>query len=286
MSRVRPHRMLAVVARWSVGVALVTWRYLWETTPLHRVETQGDEADYPPPLPHDSVDERVLLVPDGYGRLFHRVFRVRIAAADLDATEVIHRVVRDLKSFVPTEVVDVHTGEVGAHGLEVGDDLLIEMPGPWNGPVKVVYRDASVLRLATLRGHLEVGQVQFHARPEGQLLTFEIELWARTVDRLVHLLYARLGLAKEVQLNMWVRFCLAVVRASGGRLVDGVHIVTRWVEPTQDTAVHETSAASVGRQRPGERIGVRLATLAVSRLARPGPRRFVGGPPRSRRAGP
>jgi hypothetical protein len=246
MSRARPSRMLAIVARWSVGVGLVTWRYLWETTPLHRVEGQGDETDYPPPLPHDVVDDRVLLLPDGYGRLFHRMFRVRIAAADLDAADVIHRVVRDLKSFVPTEVVDVHTGKVGAHGLEVGDDLLIEMPGPWNGPVKVVYRDASVLRLATLRGHLEVGQVQFHARPEAQLLVFEIELWARTIDRLVHLLYARLGLAKEVQLNMWVRVCQAVVRASGGRLVDGVHIITHWVEPTRETGVRHTSADDVG----------------------------------------
>ncbi len=29
---------------------------------------------------------------------------------------------------------------------------------------------------------------------------------------------------------MWVRFCLAAVATSGGRLVDGVHISTRRLE--------------------------------------------------------
>jgi hypothetical protein len=142
-------------------------------------------------------------------------------------------------------VVDVHTGDVGAYELEVDDDLVIEVPRPWNGPVKVVHRDAGVLRLATLRGHLEVGQVQFHARPDDRLLVFEIELWARTVDRLVRLLYTRLGLAKEVQLN--------------GRLVDGVHIVTRWTEPTPRDHGTRDVRRTGGERRTKTRIAEVLA---------------------------
>ncbi|GAA0909895.1 DUF1990 domain-containing protein [Streptomyces thermoalcalitolerans] len=232
MPEPRCPRVLAVLGRWLLGTVLVTWRYLWETTPLHRGgECRGDERDRPPPLSPDVVDDRVQQPEDGCGPLYHRLFRVNIAAAGLEADQLIAWVCRDFKHFVPTEVVDIHTGELRGHGLDVGDELLVEMPGPWNGPVRVVHRDAHSLRLATLRGHMEAGQVQFHARRDGGLLVFEIELWACPGSRLVHLLYSHLRLAKEIQLNMWVRFCLSAVKASGGRLVDGVHISTRCLDP-------------------------------------------------------
>jgi hypothetical protein len=241
MSRTR--RVLTVIARWLLGTALVSWRYLWETTPLHRAESRGDETDRPPRLPSGVVDDRVQPARDGYGPMFHRRFRVRITRASLDAERLLARVLRDFKHFVPSEVVDIRSGEIGAGGLDVGDELVVEMPGPWNGPVRVVHRDATSLRLVTLRGHLEAGQVQFAARAEGDLLVFEIELWARASSRLVHVLYSQLRLAKEVQLNMWVRFCLAAVTTSGGRLVDGVHICTHRLDSTRDAAVGAASSA-------------------------------------------
>lgn len=226
-------RTFAVVARWLLGTVVVTWRYLWATTPLHRGgDDEGDEGDRPPPLPADAIDDRVQQAEDGYGLLCHRLFRVRIRAADVDAAQLVERVCRDFKRFVPSEVVDVRSGELRDRGLSFEDELVVEMPGPWNGPVRVVHRDADRLHLATLRGHLEAGQVQFRAREADDLLVFEIELWARAANRVVHLLYAHLRLAKEIQLNMWVRFCLAAVAASGGQLVDGVHISTRWLDPS------------------------------------------------------
>ncbi|KUJ42905.1 hypothetical protein ACZ90_67600 [Streptomyces albus subsp. albus] len=247
MSRSHRSRVLAVVARWLLGTVLVTWRYLWETTPLHRGgECAGDEGDYPPRLPLDAVDDRVQLMEDGCGPVFHRRFQVRIAAAGLGAGELMDRVCQDFKHFPPPEVVGIRTGELGTSGLDVGDELLVEMPGPWDGPVRVVHRDATSLRLATLRDHMEAGQVQFRARDDGDLLVFEIELWARAGSRLVHLLYSRLRLAKEIQLNMWVRFCLSAVSTSGGRLLDGVHISTRSLDVTGGPAVH-TACSTGGR---------------------------------------
>jgi hypothetical protein len=225
-------RVFGVLGRWLLGTALVTWRYLWSTTPLHRGDdAEGDDGDRPPRLPAELVDDRLQQAEDGYGLLCHRLFRVRISGADIDAERLVDRVCRDFKHFVPAEVVDVRTGELPDRGLGVADELVVEMPGPWDGPVRVVHRDAGRLQLATLRGHLEAGQVQFRAREDDGLLVFEIELWARAANRLVHLLYARLRLAKEIQLNMWVRFCLSAVTTSGGRLVDGVHISTRWLDP-------------------------------------------------------
>ncbi|WP_157597028.1 DUF1990 family protein [Saccharomonospora saliphila] len=248
----RPRRVLTVVGRWLLGTVVVTWRYLWETTPLHRGECQGNEIrDRPPPIAPEALDDRVQRDSDGYGCLFHRRFHVRIAGAELDATRLMSRVARDFKHFVPTEVVDVHADNTRSRAPAVGDELLVEMPGPWNGPVRVAWCDDTTLCLITLHGHLEAGQVVFRARDEGDLLVFEIELWARPCSRLVDVLYARLRLAKEVQLNMWVRFCLAAVETSGGRLVDGVHISTRWLDRGDDAVdpAAPAVASAAGRRR-------------------------------------
>ncbi|MYQ96621.1 DUF1990 family protein [Streptomyces sp. SID4946] len=232
MSRPPCPRALTVLARWLLGTMLVTWRYLWQTTPLHRTDVrEEDERIRPPRLPGAAAGDTVQRAEDGHGPLFHRVFRVRIAEADIDGPRLLEHVCRHFEHFVPSEVVGIRAGELRAQGLDVADELLVEVPGPWNGPVRVVRRDRESLHLVTLRGHMEAGQVQFRAHTDGDLLVFEIELWARAATRLVHVLYSHLRVAKEIQLNMWVRFCLSAVKISGGRLVDGVHIHTRRLSP-------------------------------------------------------
>jgi hypothetical protein len=43
------------------------------------------------------------------------------------------------------------------------------------------------------------------------------------------LLYNRLRLAKEIQLNMWSHFCVRTAALAGGRPQGGITIRTRWV---------------------------------------------------------
>ena len=45
-----------------------------------------------------------------------------------------------------------------------------------------------------------------------------------------HLLYNKLLLAKEIQLNLWAETCLGVARNSGGTLRGGVRVHTRRVD--------------------------------------------------------
>jgi hypothetical protein len=45
---------LGIVLRWPVGIALVSWRYMWRTTPLHRSEEVGSSADLPGPPDEDD----------------------------------------------------------------------------------------------------------------------------------------------------------------------------------------------------------------------------------------
>jgi hypothetical protein len=219
----------SLLLRWLVGMGLVSWRYLWMTTPLHRAEVREDAPRLPPEVPAGVMTEGMQPWQQGVGPMYHRVFRVRIADAQVAASGLMQIVTSDLGRLVPREVVSVHEGEAAGRRLMVGDDIVVDMPGPWNGPVRVVLVDDTRLRLATLDGHLEAGQIEFRARAadsDDTPLLFEVETWARPADRRVHLLYASLRLAKEIQLNMWVRFCLAAVRTAGGRAVDGVGIRT------------------------------------------------------------
>ncbi|MGH3912726.1 MAG: DUF1990 family protein [Pseudonocardiaceae bacterium] len=223
-------RWLAILARWTWGVALISWRYLWAVTPLHRSVETGDATDLPPPLADQLVDHRSQLLADGHGPLFRRLFAVEIEDAFLTATELISRIAADFNRAVPSEATAVERISGVPGELVVGDEVVVRIPGPWDGPVRVVHRSETSFRLATLTGHLEAGQIEFRARPSGSTLKFEIEAWARPSNRIVDLLYSRLQLAKEIQLNMWVRFCLAVAELAGGRPRDGVTIRTRVVD--------------------------------------------------------
>lgn len=94
------------------------------------------------------------------------------------------------------------------------------MPGPWDGPVRVVATGDRSFRLATLQGHLEAGQIEFRV-DDGDLMQFEIESWARNADRLADLLYHRIRMAKEVQLHMWISFLEGAAKLAGGRMTGG-----------------------------------------------------------------
>lgn len=248
MSPYPPPHPTTVVARWVFGTALISWRYVWQTTPLHRQEQEGTVADDAPPhLPPDLDDDGLVLADDGVGPMFHRRFRIHIAEARLTDHELITQVVRDFKRFVPTEVVDIEGSRIQGEHLQVGDKLVVRMPGPWDGPVKVVHVDQTSLRLATLRGHLEAGQVQFRSWQHGDALSFEVEAWARPSTPLVHLLYSHLRLAKEIQLNMWVRFCQAAAKIADGHPTDGVHIQTRWVAQNADVQSVSSSTGNLPR---------------------------------------
>lgn len=224
----RPDR-LGIVLRWPVGIALVSWRYMWRTTPLHRSEEAGSSADLPgpPDQANDTEDGRQPLAA-GFGPLLHRSYAVRIVGSDLNPAALIDVVSANLNRAAPEMAVFRKTRGAG-DVLRHGDEFLVRMPGPWDGPVRVIRREDNAFRLGTLAGHLEAGEIEFRATPDGDALRFEIESWARAGDRLADVLYNKLRLAKEIQLNMWSHFCVRVAALADGRPQGGVTIRTRWV---------------------------------------------------------
>jgi len=221
---------------WPVGVTLTSWDYLWRTTVMHRAETIEPDAGphLPPPLP-DAVDHTEVQPPeDGTGPLFHRRYTTRIRESPFSPEALVDRLRRDVNAAAPTAFARFQRVLGEGESLASGDEYVVRMPGPWDGPVRVVAQDDRSFRLATLAGHLEAGQIEFRAAAEphdgSPLIRFEIESWARSGDRLSDLLYQHARMAKEIQLHMWVSFLEGVVKLSGGRMTGGVEIDTRRVE--------------------------------------------------------
>jgi hypothetical protein len=222
---------MATAARWPVGVALTSWRYMWRTTPIHRSEEPGSwPEDAPPPLPEAVADEEVQRVPHGAGPLFHRRYVARIRRPRLSPEQLMARLQRDPDCAAPTEFATFKKASGDRDRMRPGDEYVVRMPGPWDGPVRVVDVSQRSFRLMTLAGHLEAGQIVFRANGGGERMEFEIESWARGGDRLSNLLYHHLRMSKEVQLHMWTSFLERVIRLSGGTREGGLRIQTRRVE--------------------------------------------------------
>jgi hypothetical protein len=218
---------LRTVLSWPVAIALVCWRYMWRTVPLHRWEEAGTQADLPD-LAYDTSEFAARHQPlgAGVGPMLHRSYAVRISGTTMTPAALIELVSAGLNKASPEMAVFRKTR--GAQdALRDGDEFIVRMPGPWDGPVRVVHRGEASFRLATLRGHLEAGEIEFRAAPDGDGLHFEIESWARAGDQVSALLYNKLRLAKEIQLNMWSHFCVRAAALAGGRPRGGVSIRTR-----------------------------------------------------------
>jgi hypothetical protein len=231
--RPRATRRWLTAATWPLGIALTSWDYTWRTTPMHRREASTALEPPVPALlcyPAEVSSAEVQGHDDGRGPLFHRLYRTRIRESRLDGPELMERLQADLNVAAPTKFARFQRvlGEQGR--LAVGDEYVVRMPGPWDGPVRVVDVSRCSFRLATLAGHLEAGQIEFRARPAKTEVVFEIESWARSGSPLVNLLYHRLRMAKEVQAHMWISFLERVVQLAGGQMTGGIDLATERVE--------------------------------------------------------
>ena len=249
MARNQPlFRRLTTATRWPVGVVLTSWRYMWRTTPLYRSEEQGTWADdAPPPLPEGASHEDVQRVGHGAGPLFRRRYTAVIAGSPLSPEGLLDRLTADLDKAAPTEFATFKKLEGEKGNLKVGDEYVVRMPGPWDGPVRVIERTPTAFRLATLDGHLEAGQIRFSAENGDDRLTFAIESWARAGDRLSNLLYDNLRMSKEIQFHMWTSFLEGVIELSEGKRAEGLRIHTKRVE---DLPPEELEALRVLRDKP------------------------------------
>ena len=261
---------LNTALRWPAGIALTSWRYMWRTVPVDRWELTGSpNEDAPPPLPVD-VDLTELQTPDqGAGPLAHRLYRVEISAPRVSPEELMRMLTADLDRVAPSEFATFRKLSGVKDRLSPGDELVVRMPGPWDGPVRVADTSPTSFRLVTLTGHLEAGQIEFRASAGHRSLTFVIESWARSGDRLSDLLYSHLRMAKEVQLHMWTSVLENVIKLSGGHRSGPIVVSTRRVDGTGASGGGTGPQGTSARRRLDRlsRLPVNFDPHAAERLA-------------------
>jgi len=217
--------------RWPVGVVLTGWNYMWRTTPLWRSEHEGRwSQDRPPAIESDVSLTGVQRPDEGAGPLLHRRYRARVHDARASAEALMATLQADPNRVAPGGLAQFRKRGGDPRRMRVGDEFVVRMPGPWDGPIRVIDVTPRSFRFATLDGHLEAGQIEWRCADESGALVFEIESWARAGDRLAAFLHDRLPMAKEVQLHMWTRVLERVAHHVHGRLDEGIDIETHRVE--------------------------------------------------------
>jgi hypothetical protein len=213
------------------GSLLTSWSYIWRITPIHRSEHDGSvEEDSPPPWPEDVALDDAQQPRDGSGPLFHRTYTGLIRDAPCTPEDLIERLAADPNRVAPLALARFKKTKGPEWRMETGDEFLVRMLGPWDGPVRVIERRPDSFRFGTLRGHLEAGQIEWRASRRDDRIVFQIVSWARSGDRLSAIMHDRLLMAKEVQLHMWTSVIEHVARESGGRLAAPIDVETRRVD--------------------------------------------------------
>ncbi len=246
---------------------------MWRTTPVHRRELVGAEpGDAPPELPAGVERAQIQGADAGVGPLIHRLYRTGVVGARMSPSELVDRIRRDLDAIAPSELASFQKVRGDEGKLVVGDEYVVRMPGPWDGPVRVVAATPTGFRLATLEGHLEAGQIEFRASDDHRSLEFSIESWARSGDRLSHVLYTHLRMAKEVQLHMWTSVLERVAKLAAGKLESGIVITTRRGEgPEGDSAYGGTGPRNRRARRRLAALGERSLNFDPDAVELSGP---------------
>ncbi len=182
--------------------------------------SDSDEVVFAAPLPPNeplTPGSSVQARDDGHGPIVVRTFEVRIGRPTMTPSELMATFRRCSNDFVPRHIAGFVDGDREVTSMDVGDEFVVEIPGPWNGPVRVDAIDDTSVLLITLTGHMEAGHIRFAVvKPDDEGYRFQIRSWARAGDELFKQLHLVAGLAHEAQTAMWVHTCDRAVALSGG----------------------------------------------------------------------
>lgn len=223
---------IATTLTWPVGVTWTAWHYLWRVLPVWRTEVPGTlAADSPPAIPAGVPTDGLQQPEHGSGPLFHRRYTGAIEGSRTSAADLMAQLSGDPNVVSPSRLARFKKTRGTKGSMQVGDEFVVRMPGPWDGPVRVLETTDTSFRFGTLDKHLEAGQIEWRASDEANGLHFAVESWSRAGDKASAILHDHLRMAKEVQLYMWTSIVERVAREVDGRLINGVTVETRRVSP-------------------------------------------------------
>lgn len=207
------------VWRATLGAPPLLAQHAWRQRYIERINS--DEVAFSeamPPAQPATTGSTVQKRDDGCGPIVMRTFEARITDPVLTPVELMGTFRRRPNDFVPRHIAGFVDGDSAVESMQVGDEFTVEIPGPWNGPVRVDAIDDTSVMLVTLDGHMEAGHIRFAVvKADADGYRFQVRSWARAGDEMFHHLHLVVGIAHEAQTAMWVHTCDRAVAVSGGR---------------------------------------------------------------------
>lgn len=190
----------------------------------------------PPHRPHPNLQVR----DDGVGPIMMRTYHVDIMKPTVGAGDLMSEFAIDPNHFTSTLVAGFVVDDRPARNLTDGDELVVEIPGPWNGPCVIEAVDRTSVLMATLGGHMEAGHIRFSttqstAGSDGDY-AFQIRSWARAGDPGFAALHLGVPIGKELQTAMWCAMCDRAVTISGGRRSSPIVVTTEELDDSSTGA--------------------------------------------------
>jgi uncharacterized protein (UPF0548 family) len=230
MKHPRKFQLLPLVVG-GISLASFVWlRRRWG----FRVDEQYVKLDLPANVGQQNLPPAVLqgekpvqFIRDGHGNLFVRRYTVNIAHSQLSADDLFHKIATQIDDFSAAELAAFEKTVGAENTLAVGDEFLVRISGPWNGPVRVSEVTPRSFSFVTLEDHLEAGEIQSSLQSrDDDTLQFRIQSVSRSKDAIVDIAYEKLKAAQVAQTGMWTFFCHKVVEMSGGQQVGEIEVAT------------------------------------------------------------
>ncbi len=150
----------------------------------------------------------------GFGRLWHKTYRMRLAGVDAGPREVIKALKDGFPGFQPAQ----NRFYLPPEGIVPGAVVLINAmtpAGPLYTGVRVLYADDESFTFITPQGHPEAGWVSFDACEEDGVTIARVQGFARASDPLYELAFELAG--SRVQERIWRHVLLSLGRHFGIR---------------------------------------------------------------------
>lgn len=207
--------------------------HAWRSRIVKRDHSHTDRFSENPPAhrSHPSLQSR----DDGTGPVVMRTYCVEISGPALTAAALIEDFRIDPNHFNSTLVAGFVRDDRPVRNLTVGDDFVVELPGPWNGPCTVDHIDDNTVLLATLQGHMEAGHIRFRTIDSDDGYAFEIRSWARSGDPAFAALHLVVPVGRELQTAMWCAMCEQAVTLAGGTRRGPIRVTTEILDDSERT---------------------------------------------------
>ncbi len=228
---ISPIAILLGSAALTIPIALLTIAVRRGVVPRTEHARHAASAKAPrTPRAHGRNAQRAW---SGVGPLMHRRYLVDIPRSslrtDVGRDDLMRAIKRQIASLSPAALAAFRKSAGRTGEMRVGDEYVITMLGPWNGSVRVVDVARDSFTLITLKGHPESGHITFRVRErgaQGGSLRVSIDSWARSRDATVDLAYAKLGIGKYMQAEVWVTFLHRVCTLAGMKQPPRVRITS------------------------------------------------------------